>query len=251
MCTTRRSTPCSSRSAVAAAAARLARSRGESRSSAPTSRARSSASATRAAAAGFVAASAAAAAATDSTCGPCSTTHPPGARAASSRLGWGRVRFRARARVRDGVRVRCAPRAGYGHRSLPSASRPRAPAHTRRTVQVALPAYRAPAPGWLIIPCCKYAPSVEQMAQAYRCYKGPARTCTDVEGRSGSPRERSAVSRPRRAALAATWSGIGLGLGLGSGLRLELGLGLGLGLGLALGLGRHLCAALRVSRRKH
>ena len=169
MCTTRRSTPCSSRSAVAAAAARLARSRGESRSSAPTSRARSSASATRAAAAGFVAASAAAAAATDSTCGPCSTTHPPGARAASSRLGWGRVRFRARARVRDGVRVRCAPRAGYGHRSLPSASRPRAPAHTRRTVRVALPACRAPAPGWLIIPSCKYAPSVEQMAQAYRC----------------------------------------------------------------------------------
>jgi len=34
-------------------------------------------------------------------------------------------------------------------------------------------------------------------------------------------------------------------------LRLELGLGLGLGLGLALGLGRHLCAALRVSRREH
>ena len=34
-------------------------------------------------------------------------------------------------------------------------------------------------------------------------------------------------------------------------MRLELGLGLGLGLGLALGLGRHLCAALRVSRRKH
>ena len=34
-------------------------------------------------------------------------------------------------------------------------------------------------------------------------------------------------------------------------MRLELGLGLGLGLGLALGLGRHLCAALRVSRREH
>ena len=30
-------------------------------------------------------------------------------------------------------------------------------------------------------------------------------------------------------------------------MRLEFGLGLGL----ALGLGRHLCAALRVSRRKH
>ena len=32
---------------------------------------------------------------------------------------------------------------------------------------------------------------------------------------------------------------------------MRLGLGLGLALGLALGLGRHLCAALRVSRREH